>query len=339
MKVFIIHKSMDADFAYLFKEIIANETGSEVLVLENAGKFWKFEAAKLINQAQLVLFIVGPKSSESPYIGWELKKTIAKEKQIFYIDIYKYESIRDKIDGFNNLTIKEKNKCVNLLMDIDKNLNAKKDPNIEYEYSKHEALKTKNKFTKEFVIDSRVKKQNSLANIISAINKYNSGDYEIFNYGFDNMNDQQLFEQYKMYLNTSEALVARRQSVSTFYLSANSALITICSIIFALFDGLPKKLMIAIVVSFVGILMDYSWIRILESYGVLNASKMKIISIIEKKMPVSLYDKEWDVMSDKLNGKKYISFTDSEKRIPNMFIAIYVVTILASAILAILYFR
>ena len=80
MKIFIIHKGMDADYAYLFKNILTQDTGSDVLVLENAGRLWKIEAAKLIDSAQLILFIVGPESSKSPYIGWELKKAISKGK-------------------------------------------------------------------------------------------------------------------------------------------------------------------------------------------------------------------------------------------------------------------
>ena len=205
------------------------------------------------------------------------------------------------------------------------------------EYAVHDALKTRNSFTKEFLIDSRVKKQENLSSVINAVRKFLSGDYDLFNCAVENMNEQQLFEQYKLYLSTSESLVSRRQSVSTFYLSANSALVTICSVIFALLGDISEKMFIAVVISLVGIIMDVSWMRILDAYGTLNASKMKIISLIERRLPVSLYDKEWDVMSDKLNGKKYISFTDSEKRMPHIFIVIYVIVILASILIAALH--
>ena len=35
-------------------------------------------------------------------------------------------------------------------------------------------------------------------------------------------------------------------------------------------------------------------------------------------------------MSDRLNKQRYVSFTDSEKRVPVVFIAIYVVIFLVS---------
>lgn len=58
---------------------------------------------------------------------------------------------------------------------------------------------------------------------------------------------------------------------------------------------------------------------------------MKIISSIEKYLPASLYDAEWAALSDKLNKKQYVSFTDNEKQIPRIFIIIYgaIFTVLA----------
>lgn len=64
--------------------------------------------------------------------------------------------------------------------------------------------------------------------------------------------------------------------------------------------------------------------RIISAYGDLNSSKMKIISHIEKQLPASLYDAEWAALSDKLNKRKYVSFTNSEKRVPHLFIIVYI---------------
>ena len=40
-------------------------------------------------------------------------------------------------------------------------------------------------------------------------------------------------------------------------------------------------------------------------------------------------------MSDKLNNKKYVSFTSSEKRIPKLFAAVYSIIIIAIIVYAI----
>ena len=133
-----------------------------------------------------------------------------------------------------------------------------------------------------------------------------------------------LLEQYKVFLQTSEDLVSRRQNVNNFYISINSALMAAFGIIWAL-NILPiYKFFTGILLSIVGIILSISWIKLLASYGDLNSSKMKIISYIEKQLPASLYDAEWAALSDKLNKRKYVSFTNSEKKVPLLFIIVYI---------------
>lgn len=75
--------------------------------------------------------------------------------------------------------------------------------------------------------------------------------------------------------------------------------------------------------------MSISWSRTLTGYGNLNSSKMKIISTIEKQLPLSLFDAEWAALSDKLNKKKYVSFTESERIVPRLFAVVYIVILIA----------
>ena len=138
-------------------------------------------------------------------------------------------------------------------------------------------------------------------------------------------------DQYKMFQKTSEDLVARRQSVSSFYISVNSALVALLGIVMGLVE-MPTKIYVMLFMCLTGIILDFSWIRILEAYGTLNAAKMKVIHLIEEQLPVALYDTEWRVMSDKLNNRKYVSFTNSEKRIPKIFAGVYAIVILVTAI-------
>ncbi len=73
-----------------------------------------------------------------------------------------------------------------------------------------------------------------------------------------------------------------------------------------------------------------------SDYGNLNSSKMKIISSIENKLPLSLYNAEWEALSDKLNKKKYVSFTKSEQVIPIVFIIINACILTGSVIVFII---
>jgi hypothetical protein len=138
---------------------------------------------------------------------------------------------------------------------------------------------------------------------------------------------QVLLEQYKVFLETAENLVTRRQNVNSFYISGNTALITIGGTIFALESAgdLLSKLIVIFALCIPGALLNISWYRMLHSYYINNQGKMKILSMLEKRLAVSLYDAEWKAMKNKYSKKKYVSFTDNEKLLPEVFALFYIV--------------
>ena len=175
----------------------------------------------------------------------------------------------------------------------------------------------------------------SFDEVVKFVQSYTDWDYSLFNMELQEDNLPMLFEQYKVFLQTSETLVARRQSVSNFYISVNSAIVTVFSTVLALLSNTAWKYIACLAFPVVGIILCFAWARILRSYGNLNASKMRIISIIERRLPASLYDAEWRVQSDKLNAKPYVSFTESEIRIPKIFIMVYgfIILVLSAVLL------
>ena len=185
----------------------------------------------------------------------------------------------------------------------------------------NKSLMVKDPFTKEEkCIAEEVKNTEEL---IKIINSYENDEYiSLLN---ENVENDNLFEQYKMFAETSEALVDRRQTVNSFYITANTALMTIAATAFSLNTDWLIRLIITIALTVPGILLNVSWRRILESYGLINKSKMKILGMLEKKLSASLYDAEWQAMSHKYNKSQYISFTDSEKGIPRIFNGVYFV--------------
>lgn len=185
----------------------------------------------------------------------------------------------------------------------------------------NKVLQAKDPFTKEEIeLADRVRNVQELVDIIMS---YENGNY--INLINDSTSNDSLFEQYKMFSDTSEALVNRRQNVNSFYITANTALITIAATAFSLNGDLISKLLITLVLTIPGILLNHSWAKILESYGIINSSKMKILSMLERQLAASLYDAEWQAMSNKYNKKQYISFTDGEKSIPSIFSGVYIV--------------
>ena len=282
MNVFVIHSGADYDatngiISTLKKKVYSLNT----LILKNGSCFWKLDASQKIKKAQMVLFVVGENSHNSPYIAWEIKEAIKFKKPIFIL----------KLNEENQL---------------------------------HDALLVEDGFSKEKQNYGKVVTVEELSNVIKS---YDAGDYGLFNGAPGELNQDALLEQYKLFLQTSEDLVSRRQNVNSFYISISSAIVAIMGFLFAMDLGRMSELIIGFAFCVVGIILSISWSKSLSCYGNLNSSKMKIISSIEKQLPLSLFDAEWAALSDKLNKKKYVSFTESEQTIPRLFGLLYCIVI------------
>ena len=141
-------------------------------------------------------------------------------------------------------------------------------------------------------------------------------------------NDSIVFEQYKMFVDTSEKLVARRQTANRFFFSANALTISAMGVGIGLIDGDENRTgLIALgifVLSLVGILFCVAWARLVNSFAQLNTGKFKVIHEIEKMMPIALFAAEWYVLGEGKDPKRYKSSTDIEMVVPKIFMGLYV---------------
>ena len=300
VNVFIIHSGID--YEYVKEEMepfLCGQKGyANILTLESgkAGS-WKANARRVIKNAQAVIVVLGSDAnapSKVETMGWEVREALKYNKLIM---------IYNRAD-----------------------------------YPLPSFMIAKDRFTGQ---DCPVADQMTLEQIKLRIDNYGKGYYYIFSPEFDPLDTEarskhkeEILEQYKMYQKTSEDLVARRQSVSSFYLTVNSALVALVGVILGIVEA-PTNLFVILGMAVIGIILDISWINLLDAYGTLNAAKMKVIHMMETQLPIALYDTEWQVMSDKLNNKRYISFTNSEKRIPIIFSLIYALILIIAAILLI----
>jgi len=192
----------------------------------------------------------------------------------------------------------------------------------EGNYILNSSLYENDPFTKKpILIGKQIRTIDELYGIIEDY----ENDKHVHLFNEENIEPERLFEQYKLFSDTSESLVARRQNVNSFYITANTALITIAATAFSLNDNLIPQLIITMVLSFPGIMLNRSWLKVMESYSVINSSKMRILGMLEKKLSASLFDAEWEVMSNKYNKKQYVSFSDRERHLPIIFNWVFVI--------------
>lgn len=129
-----------------------------------------------------------------------------------------------------------------------------------------------------------------------------------------------LLEQYKLYVNSAEKISDRRQKTNEFFLGLNTALLTALGFIYGKIENSDIVMILMLIA---GISICYFWYRIIRSYKGLNGGKFDIIHLIEKKLPLSLYDAEWDILGRGEDKNKYWPFSHIEIKIPWIFIIIY----------------
>jgi hypothetical protein len=129
-----------------------------------------------------------------------------------------------------------------------------------------------------------------------------------------------LFEQYKLYVESADRVSERRVSANNYLLTVNAFLVTLYGILAAS----PYKSYWTILVPVAGILVSMTWYRIIVSYRDLNSVKFKVIHELEEYMPAALYEYEWQ-KAEEGKGRAYHPLTHLEQWVPIIFIGLYAV--------------
>lgn len=128
----------------------------------------------------------------------------------------------------------------------------------------------------------------------------------------------------------ADKISERRQSANSFFLTVNTALIAFLGLVASPDVGsdagvaASPPLPWVLVVSAAGVVLCYTWYRLVRSYKGLNSGKFKVIHAIESRLPASPYDAEWEAVGRGENRKLYLPFTHIEIYIPWVFAALYI---------------
>lgn len=134
-------------------------------------------------------------------------------------------------------------------------------------------------------------------------------------------------ELYKLYVNSAEVVGERRQKSNSFFLTLNTTIIAVISYVqLDIQSGESSELYWLISLS--GMVLSYTWYRLIKSYKDINVGKFKIIHLIETKLPLALYDAEWDALGGGKKPELYLEFTTIEKIVPWIFFGIHTVVLI-----------
>ena len=83
-------------------------------------------------------------------------------------------------------------------------------------------------------------------------------------------------------------------------------------------------------VPFVGIAICYCWHQIIHSYRQINRAKFSVLHSVEKKLPLALFETEWELLGKGKDRKKYKPLSDVEMIIPIIFSILYILIFLSN---------
>lgn len=129
-----------------------------------------------------------------------------------------------------------------------------------------------------------------------------------------------LFQQYKMYVESAERISERRVAANNYLLTVNASLVTLYGLVAAKLGAGYWVVLVPVA----GILVSITWHRIITSYRGLNTVKFEVIHELERDMPAAPYDYEWQ-KAGKGQGKAYHPLSHLERWIPIIFVILYAV--------------
>jgi amino acid permease len=133
-----------------------------------------------------------------------------------------------------------------------------------------------------------------------------------------------LLEQYKLYLTSAENISNRRQTANAFFVTVNTVIISLISYLNL---GVPNSSKFYWLASIAGIAISFMWYRLVKSYKDLNTAKFKVVHEIEKSLPISPYDAEWEAVGRGQNPKLYLPFTHIEVYVPWVFLILHFIVL------------
>ncbi len=303
MKYFVIHSRADLDRVHeLIGEWTSRYVNAQFIMLDGNQENWEGDATARIRECGKVLYAVGEKSAASPFIETELDIVRREHKDVYVYPLAPGNPINDSLKTKGTVEA------------------------IGGEFE-GETVFSKTK-AHVFVCDD--------AELNRRLKK-DSEEIEMILKAADFDNKDIIMEQYKMFVQTSEDLVGRKQAVNTFYVTLNSILLGgIVSVFCALPDFLTGHsyliYLLTVFLSAIGVTVCLSWITLLHSYSDLNSSKMAIISCIEEHLALKLFDTEWAILTRTIGNKKYKSFTVKEVAIAWIFFTLYIILAVASVL-------
>ncbi len=144
-------------------------------------------------------------------------------------------------------------------------------------------------------------------------------------YGANATWSSHLLEQYKLYVEMADRVSQRRATAGSYFLAVNAAILAFAG--FATAKDATAGLWI---LALGGIAIALLWRAVIRSYQRLSAAKYLVVHAIEKRLPISPYDAEWELMRRGRDPRRYRPLSHIESGVPWVFLVLHVAVLFRS---------
>jgi hypothetical protein len=151
-------------------------------------------------------------------------------------------------------------------------------------------------------------------------------EHELFNRIPSELSDREanlLMEQYKLYVETADRASDRRNQVHSYFITVNTALIVALSGLMSLIQNPALRAGCVAIAAAAGILLCFTWRRLILSYRELNAAKFQMIHLLELRFPAQPFHAEWAALRSR-GRTAYKPHFLTEVALPIVFVFLYV---------------
>lgn len=127
-----------------------------------------------------------------------------------------------------------------------------------------------------------------------------------------------LLEQYKIMVGSTEKVTDQRQKANAFFLTVVTTLISISILIGKAFEFTFIAMVFFISLTALNLIIINFWGKIIISYGKLNKGKFVLIFELEQKLKANLFEREWEILTNKDNIN-YEPNTITESKVIRLF--------------------
>lgn len=127
-----------------------------------------------------------------------------------------------------------------------------------------------------------------------------------------------LLEQYKIMVGSTEKVTDQRQKANAFFLTIVTTLISISVLIGKAFEFTFIAMIFFISLTVLNLIIIDFWGKMIESYRKLNKGKFVLIFELEQKLKANLFEREWEILTNK-NNINYQPNTETELKVIRLF--------------------